>query len=287
LGACEFLQAPFDAETQRKAFSRLLRLRQPAPAILAQPGVVTVYSSAKPGSGASTLALHTAYSLRHSGCERVLLIDLDLDGGVIGFCSKLNHPYSVLDAFETAGETSAEDWAALIASSGGVDILPAPAVPYCGPIEAGRLNALLDFARANYDHVVVDAPVIFKHLSLMAVSNADRALLVSTGEIASVHLTRKAVQLLDRLGFPKDRCQIVVNRVNRNDDVARSGLEKLLGCQVSSRLPYDYSALHRVLALGRPLESDCDLGRGIRELAAGLLAPVPVGSGPALPARVQ
>jgi Flp pilus assembly CpaE family ATPase len=135
--------------------------------------------------------------------------------------------------------------------------------------------------------VLVDAPVIFRRLSLKAISNADRALLVSTGEVGSVHLTRKAVQLLDRLGFPKDRFHIVVNRVTRNDDVAPSDLEKLFTCQVSSRLPYDALGLHRVLTLGGPLESDSELGKGIRDLAAGLLAAGDASAVQLTPARVQ
>jgi pilus assembly protein CpaE len=214
------------------------------------------------------------------------LIDLDLAGGLIGMCSKLHHPYSVIDALESS-EICDSDWTNWIATCGGIHVLPAPAMPYCGPVEADRLARLIDHARANYDCVLVDAPSIFRAVSLMAVSNSDRAFLVSTGEIASVHLTRKAVRLLDHLGFPKDRFQIVVNRVNRNDDVARSGLDKLFTCHVSSRLPYDSLALHRVLTLGQPLESDCELGKGIRELAAVALAPLPTAAGQTPTARVQ
>jgi pilus assembly protein CpaE len=287
LGACEFLHAPFDALTQQDAFVRLLRLRAPAPAIPSQPGTVVVYTCAKPGSGASTLAFHTACSVHRATRKKVLLIDLDLTNGVIGFQSKLSHAYSVLDALERAEELSPATWDSLIAPCCGMDILPAPAAPYCGPVEAARLTALFDYARANYDCVLVDAPVIFRRLSLMALSNADRALLVSTGEVGSVHLTRKAVQLLDRLGFPKDRFHIVVNRVTRNDDVAPSDLEKLFTCHISSRLPYDPLGLHRVLTLGGPLESDSELGRGIRDLAAGLVAAEDTSAVQLTAARVQ
>jgi pilus assembly protein CpaE len=287
LGACEFLHAPFDAAVQREAFSRLWRLRLPEPETLAQPGTVVVYSSAKPGSGASTLAFHTATFLGSHERKKVLLIDLDLSGGVMAFYSKLNHPYSVLDALQWAGQPSAAEWVGLIAGCDGIDVLPAPALPYCGTIEMGRIAGLFDYARGVYDCVLVDAPAIFKRLSLTALSNANRALVISTGEIASLHLARKAVQLLDRLGFPEDRFQIVVNRVNRlsrNDDFASASLEKLFRCPISSRLPDDPMALHRVMTLGHPLESDSDLGRGIRELAAAILG---TASGQKTSPRVQ
>jgi pilus assembly protein CpaE len=284
LGACEFLHAPFDAAVQREAFSRLLRLRLPEPEVIAQPGTVVVYASAKPGSGASTLAFHTALFLASCEHKKVLLIDLDFTGGVVAFYSKSTHPYSVLDVLRSAGEPGSADWTRLIAGCDGIDILPAPAVPYCGAIETAQLAGLFDYARASYDCVLVDAPAIFKRVSLTALSNANRALLISTGDIASVHLARKAVQLLGGLGFPPDRFQVVVNRVSRNDDVASMGLEKLFRCPISSWLPDDPMALHRVITLGRPLESDSDLGKGIRELAAGILAPL---GGPKPSARVH
>jgi pilus assembly protein CpaE len=272
-GACEFLHAPFEEAIQREAFSRLLRLRPPEQETAPQPGTTVVFSSAKPGSGASTLAFHTACALRRSERKRVLLIDLDLAGGGISFYSKSAESNSVLDFLTGDGpQPGGRYWSTLKAGCDGIDVLPAPSVPYCGSIETSRLAGLFDCARANYDYVLVDAPVVFKRLSLLALSNSDRGLLISTGEIASVHLARRAVQLLERLGFPKDRFQIVVNRANRSDDVSPAGLEKLFSCAISSRLPDDHLALHRVLTLGRALEPESDLGKGIGELTA-LLSP--------------
>jgi hypothetical protein len=45
--------------------------------------------------------------------------------------------------------------------------------------------------------------------------------------------------------------------------------------------------LHRVLTLGGPLESDSELGRGIRDLAAGLVAAEDTSAVQLTAARVQ
>jgi len=65
-GASEFLYAPFDAQTQNDAVARLRRLLQPGPAEASNPGSILAFSSAKPGSGASTLAAQTAFALRRT-----------------------------------------------------------------------------------------------------------------------------------------------------------------------------------------------------------------------------
>ena len=65
-------------------------------------------------------------------------------------------------------------------------------------------------------------------------------------------------QLAERLG--------VTGRSVRRD------VERLrdLGYPVHASLPNEYFALHRVVTLGQPLGSDCDLGRAIENVATKL-----------------
>jgi len=119
----------------------------------------------------------------------------------------------------------------------------------------------------NYDWVVIDLPVIFQRLSLMTIPESDRTFLVSTPELPSLHLARKAVNLLDQLGFPKDRFQIMVNRIDKRDEINGADIEKLFNCAVHSRIPNDYFSLHRAVTLGQPVDGHCELGKAIENLA--------------------
>jgi pilus assembly protein CpaE len=270
MGATEFLYAPFDAQIQTEAITRLRRLLQPGPAEDFQPGSMIAFSSVKPGSGASTLAAQTAFALRRITSQRVLLADFDLMGGIIGFYLKLTNTKSLLDTLQFADHPIDTPWPALVATSDGVDILPAPETPHTGPIDAARLHAVLEHARMNYDWIVIDLPVVFQRLSLMTISESDHAFLVSTSELPSLHLARKAVNLLDQLGFPKERFQMMVNRINRREDIGGSDIEKLFNCSVNSRIPNDYFSLHRAVTLGQPVDGHCELGKAIEGLAGRL-----------------
>ena len=74
------------------------------------------------------------------------------------------------------------------------------------PIDARAADAvLIEHARMIYDWVVWICRRFSTALSLMAISECERAFLVSTSELPSLHLTRKALTLVDQLGFPKDR----------------------------------------------------------------------------------
>ncbi len=94
---------PSTPRSRHEAMARLHRLLQPRPAEDIQPGSLVVFSSVKPGSGASTLAAQTAFALRRTTSQRVLLADFDLMGGIIGFYLKLTNTKSLLDAIAIRG----------------------------------------------------------------------------------------------------------------------------------------------------------------------------------------
>jgi pilus assembly protein CpaE len=231
---------------------------------------MVAFTSAKPGSGASTLAMQTAFALRRLSGRRTLLADLDLMGGTIGFCLKLNHSRSLADALERQQEMDPVFWSSLTVSHGGLDILPAPEVPRSQSVDPARLQEVLEFARLQYDWIILDLPTVFQRLSLIALTESEQAYLVSTAELPSLHLTRKAVNLLTSLGIGKERFRVVLNRTNKRDGIGGADIEKIFNCSIYARFPNDYFSLHRVVTLGQPLDSDSELGRSIEELAAKL-----------------
>ena len=276
-GATEFLFAPFDKGALDEAAARLLRLRQPsaqtAPAADHEDGKLVVFTSTKPGAGSSTLATQTAFALRRATNRKVLLVDLDLIGGAIGFYLKLNHPYSTVEALMNADVLEPSIWKSLVVPCEGIDILAAPQGPFVGAVEGGRLHILLNFARHLYDWVVADLPTVFNKTSLMAIAESDQAFLITTPELPSLHLARKSVTLLEQVGVSKDRFQMVVNRAAKRDGISSADMEKLFNCPVYTTIPNDYFSLHRVITLGQPLRGEGDLGKSIDALAARMANP--------------
>jgi pilus assembly protein CpaE len=270
-GACEFLHGPFDASVQQEAIARIRRLRQPEVSTQPEFGRVIAFASTKPGSGASTLATQTAFAIRRATGDRVLLVDLDLTGGTVGFYLKIHHDASIKDAFEHSDSIDPTTWTSLVANCDGIDVLPAPESPDNTSTEPNRLHDILEFARMLYGWIILDVPVIPHRTSLLAVSEADEAFLVSTSELASLHLTRRAVSVLDQLGFTRERYRVLINRSNKRDGIGASDMEKIFSCTVHQMFPNDYFSLHRVISLGHSLTSDCELGRTIDKYAANMI----------------
>jgi pilus assembly protein CpaE len=121
-----------------------------------------------------------------------------------------------------------------------------------------------------YDWIVLDLPAVFHRSSLLVLPEADRAYLVTTAELSSLHLARKAVNFLAQLGFGQDRVRVLMNRVERRPALATSDVEKMLNAPVRGTFPDDCPALDRASAGGEALPSGSALRRQIEELATAL-----------------
>ncbi len=276
LGASEFFTAPFEADAQRDAVASILRQKRPEPAGAA-PGRVIAFSSAKPGSGASVVACHLAFALARLTRKRILLADLDLAGGTVGFYTRVEQSHSFLDVLGETGEADAALWSRRVVHSEGVDVMPAPPLPGVFPDDPVGLRQALDRARRYYDWTVLDLPSIFHRVSQLALAEADSTFLISTPELPSLHLARKAIHELSRGAFAPDRFEVVMSQIGRKEGLSGAELRRILGHAVVASLPEDHGALHAALALGEMLKRDGALGRAIEQFAGRLAGLAPTG----------
>ena len=265
-GACEFLSMPFDEAAGAEALARLYRLRPGREGGAGRTGSVVVFTGAKPGAGSSTLATHVAHAVRREHSSRVLLVDLDFEAGTSAFYLKLAPTGSTRDLLSVEAPDAA-DWARVLNDSQGLHVLAAPETPQSGPIPSDQLNRMLAQATARYEWVIVDAPNVFQPASLMAISEAGSTCLVTTPDLASLHLTRRAITLLTQLGLAQDRYRIVVNRMNRREGISQQDIERMFHTEVFGMVPNEYFSIHRAISLGQPLGGEGELGRAIANLA--------------------
>jgi pilus assembly protein CpaE len=279
VGATEFLHAPFQPDEMRGALTRIDRLRRAGEDSSGTSGRVIAFSSAKPGAGATTLATQTALALHAATGRRVLLVDLNLEGGLVGTGLTPSPRHSVLDGIERGGALDATQWSALTEYAGHIEVLAAPQVPYDGEVDSERLHALLASARQAYDWIVLDLPTVFDSRSLLALAEADRGFIVTTTELASLHLARRAADRLRQCGFGGDRYHILANRAVFSTLLDQRVMCDVLRSQVFATIPNDYRSLHELPRFGDMPRANTELGASLRRLAALLAGARSPGSG--------
>src|SRR5438874_7731490 len=86
---------------------------------------VFAFLPAKAGSGATTIAVNTSLALARMPDTNVMLADLDLNSGLVGFMLLLNQtPYSIVDAAENALDLDENLWPKIVSTKDSLDVLP-------------------------------------------------------------------------------------------------------------------------------------------------------------------
>ncbi len=267
-GASEYLFPPIGQQLQA-ALERVARTREAATERTAPGGRVAAFLSAKGGCGATTIACHVALELPRLIDAKVLLADLDLQAGLIGFLLKNKSDYSVADAVYNIQRLDQSYWRGLVSNGiPNVEFITAPSRPASKNLPPGHVKQVFSFARTQYDWTVLDLGRHVTALTLTMLEMSDEAYLVTTHEIPALHQTKQLVQLLLDSGYPRDRLRLVLNRIPKRSDVTLDELESMLGITIFATLANDYQSLQEAFTEGRMLDTSSHLGRDLQRLAA-------------------
>ena len=168
------------------------------------------------GIGATTVATHLAHHLgERSGARGTCLIDLDLQFGNAASYLGAN-PSLTMDDLLAAGQRVDGQLLRTVAAPGGDRVAVIAAPERIAPLETvdtDQLLRVLDVARREYDHVVLDLPGNWANWTLSAIDKADIILLVVDLSVGSLRQARRRLTLFEETGIDPARIRIVANRV--------------------------------------------------------------------------
>jgi len=269
-GINEYLYPPLK-EPLRKALEKWSNERSRKAQTVKGGGKCFGFLSAKGGCGATTIVAHVAAELGRQG-QRVLLADLDLEAGLIGFITKTKAVYSILDAVNNLHRLDASYWKALVSNGiPGVEIIAsAPALAAKQQPRDEQIRHVLAFARPQYDWTLLDLGRSLGRVAMAALEEVDEVCLVTTLEVPALHQSKQIVQTLLDSGFGKARIQLILNRSPKRLDITPGELERMLGVGIFATVPNNYAELYETYAEGRMLNRNSDLGRSLTQLASRL-----------------
>ncbi len=271
-GVFDFLYPPV-GEKLRKTLERAQQIIRRKPA-----GKVLGFLSAKGGCGATTIACHVAAAIGRQGVKHdkhTLLIDLDLNTGMVRFLMRTSTPYSVLDAASNLQRLDLGYWKALASESApGLEVVAAPAELVCKhQLNRDQVQHVLSFARGHYDCTLVDLGRGLGLLTVSVLDEIDELYLVTTAEVPALHLTKKIVEGLLASNYSKNSLRLIVNRMAENAETQARELEEVVGLPVYFTVANDYARLFEAYSERKLLSGQGPLGREFERLAIQMLGP--------------
>src|SRR5262249_45640883 len=212
--------------------------------------LIAVFSS-KGGCGTSFIATNLAAATAASTC----LVDLNLQAGDLPLFLGVDPKYSIADMVENRARLDDALVASFITSySSRLSFLAAPkSADSADEIEPEHVYEVLQRLRESFEYVVLDPQHTYDAITLAALDQSDEIVLVLTLDIPAIRSTQRALEIFDRLGYPRKKVRIVVNRWSKQIDIDLRQGEKLLNEPVIRFCAGEYQPAVNSINLGTPL----------------------------------
>jgi Flp pilus assembly CpaE family ATPase len=192
---------------------------------------------AKGGTGATTVACHLAVELQRQTDQKTLLMDLDVDGGMVRFLMNVESEYSILDAVQNAQHLDASFWGGIVTQGPGkLHVVPSPQLAGRAAPDSNSLASVLTPIRELYRWIVLDLGRLTV-LSRGLLECVNELFLVSTTSVPALYEARRTIAVLQEAGFEGDRLRVLINQHAKND-LGGSDLDRLFGASVYAQVPY-------------------------------------------------
>lgn len=274
-GARDFLRLPVNNDEFRTVLERTREFcSSQAEAPKRRGRSICVFSS-KGGCGTSFIATNLAAA---TGASTVL-VDLNLQAGDLSLFLGVEPKYSIADLVENRARVDDALLSSYLAPHNStLSLLAAPReADLADDIEPEHVFEVIEILRERFEYVVIDPQHTFDSITLAALDQCDEIVLVLTLDIPAVRSTQRALQIFDRLGYPRHKVKIVVNRWSKQIELDIKQVERFLGERVVGYIESDYNTAVNSINLGQPLvESDpaSRISQEIRRIAASVTGAV-------------
>jgi pilus assembly protein CpaE len=209
-------------------------------------------------------------------------VDANLQSGDAHVLLNINSPNSIDDLRE-AGSLDQEIINGAVAphEKSGIGLLRAPiALESAELFTADAMKAILIELREHFDYLVVDTDTTFTEATLTVLEMADLILMVTTLEVTTINRVAQALDVIDRLGYPRAKIKLICNRVDSLYGIQPKNIEPRLRTHFLSLIPDDPRLVVSSVNRGEPFvltHRSAPITRALQTLAQRVetLAPNP------------
>ena len=159
-------------------------------------GKVISISSAKGGVGKTTMVTNLA-GIYYLMKKKVLIIDADFySGGISAWLDIRNKKdiFMMIDSFSNNRYSNIKDY--VVEYNNGIDVLACPKDPRCAlKIDSKYIPMIFEFAKREYDVILVDTNHIMNEVNLMILDNVYKSLFIVTNDLIDLKNTKSLISI--------------------------------------------------------------------------------------------
>lgn len=274
-GAREFLPKPFIKEDIIIAVNKLKEQINNVYSSENKCRVITTFSN-KGGIGKTSIATNLALELANVTKEKVALVDLNLQLGDITTFLDIKPAFDISYVIQNLSKTDETFLLSTLEKYKDSSLYVLADPPYLEQgtvITASQISKLIEALKQTFSYIVVDAGLIFDDKTITVLDNSDLILLVTIVNLPAIRNCQRCLDLFDRLGYEKEKIQIILNRYMENDEISVEDVESVLGKKVYWKIPNNYFTIMSSINKGIPIgviNPDSNIAKSYRELASSI-----------------
>lgn len=215
-----------------------VRPRDPLPQQSEKTGEVHAVLDARPGYGATLLAIHLALEFQHRG--DTLLIDLGAPHGDAGLILGLESTYTFVDALRSIRRLDSK----LIETGfprhpSGLALLTLPEESWgLEEVSSADVFLLLMALRRHFGRIIINLCGLPRSdLLLLLLNNADRVVMLAEQNLLSCRSNAKLLEYLRENRVDLERIGLAVDRYSNKIPISEADMSKTLGVRLLGSIP--------------------------------------------------
>ena len=202
-------------------------------------GRVTTVLSPKGGAGKTVVSTNLAVGLASRSPRGVVIVDLDLQFGDVGYVLGLKPRHTIYDAVASSGELDITTLKMFLTHHrSDLYALCAPDEPARGEvITVEAVERIISLLASEFDHVVVDTVAGLSEHALVTIDHSTDIVFLADMDIPSVRHLSKVVTAFDALGMTRPRRHFVLNRADARVGMSMMDVATSAGLDIEIQIP--------------------------------------------------
>jgi pilus assembly protein CpaE len=142
----------------------------------------------------------------------------------------------------------------LLRHPSGLDVLATPREPELTEmLVKDQVERVLTALKEQYAYLIIDLPHDFRDTTLAALDAADLIVLLLTPELASIQNASSALRVFEKLDYPAEKIDLVLNWTFKGSGLSRAQIEKSLKRPIRVVIPNGGDLFSTAITLGKPI----------------------------------
>lgn len=226
-----------------EAMPRIIQTASVKGNINANDGLLTVFLSAKGGSGTSSLCANIGACLaKNMAPSKVALADLVLPMGSIASIVGYEGSFDIVDVADLPAQEVNSNYLIknlIVQPTWSFYLLPgSPDPERAGNLNIKQIPDIVNSLIKAFDHTLIDFGRALSKISIPIIQKADIVVIVMGTDLSSVRLTKKLCQFLQSQEIEQEHMFLILNRAVGLEGVSKIEAEKIIGLPIRMTVPY-------------------------------------------------